>query len=112
MTGKVKRIVRYILNPLLDSAMYHDSTWIERGFVAWLDREDIRKMWDYVSEFDERHGLLPEDSDEVMHDIAESEGVNYRAADRWWSYCLYEARRPAGEKRNPPFRFIDEGHTE
>lgn len=110
MLGLMRNILkRYTPEFFLDSIMCHgDPFFIERGYVAWLDHYDIRCIWDYVMRFQQEYGDLPPHSDETMHDIAQSEGISYNVVDRWLGYCLNEARQPPGEKRTPPFRFVDE----
>ena len=109
MSSGISQLVKkYVLNPFSDSAMCHgDPFFIERRFVAWIDREDIRKIWNYVSRYRQEHGSLPAYSHQVMDDIVSAQGASYNAVNRWLGYCLREAERPAGEKRTPPFRFID-----
>jgi hypothetical protein len=107
MTGRMRRVAQYALNPFLDSAMCWLDPFVVGRFVAWVDREDIEKTWEYISEHRQQHTDLPAFSDQVMHDIADTKGVSYRAVDRWLSHCLYEARKPAGEKRGRMLHFID-----
>jgi len=107
MSGKMRRFVQYVLNPYLDAAMCYCDP-----LPAWIDRDDIRGIWEYVSEYRQQHGDLPTHSDRVVQDIVKTKGVNRGAVNRWMGTCLYEAERPSGEKRSRFFQFIDKEHAE
>jgi len=110
MSGGIRRFLKkYVLEGALDSMMCHgDPFYIEHRLVAWMDEEDIRKIWGYVSRYRQEYGTLPPHSDDTMRDVALREGVSLNAVDRWLGYCLNEAARQPGENRTPAFQFIDE----
>jgi len=107
MEGVRKLFKRYTPDFILDSMMCHgDPLWVERRFVAWIDKDEIYKIWEYVSSYFQEHGEPPSYTKRTMRDVADVGGVDYSAVDRWLAYCLTEARRQHGP-RAPPFRFAD-----
>jgi hypothetical protein len=115
MSGGIRRFIKkYALDGVLDSMMCHgDPFYLEHRTVAWMDEDEIPKIWNYVTRYRQEHGTLPQYSEDTMSDIAVREGVSRNAVDRWLSHCLNEAARPEGEQRTPAFRFVDdESHND